>query len=67
MRDARNATYRHSRTAPRINNADVPVVGRGREGGVRAAKDEKGDEGEEVEVEEEDENEEAEEEAGEEK
>jgi len=26
MRDARNATYRHSRTAPRINNVGVPVV-----------------------------------------
>ena len=26
MRDARNATYRHSRTAPRINNAGVPVA-----------------------------------------
>lgn len=60
MRDARNATYRHSRTASRINNA-----GRGREDGVRAAEDEKGDEGEEAgeEVEEEDDdNEKAEEE-----
>lgn len=64
MRDVRNATYRHSRTAPRINNAGVPVVGgQGRKGS--AGKDEKGETTKKKKAEEDDEEEVEEEDAGE--
>lgn len=66
MRDARNATYRHLRTAARINNADVPVVERGRRERKREREKEKRKErdGEEEAEEENDEEGEEEEEAG---
>lgn len=54
MRDARNATYRHSRTAPRINNVGVPVVEseekREREMKEEEEVEEDGEEGEEEEA-----------------
>lgn len=52
MRDARNATYRHSRTAPRINNVGMPVVESERERNERreAEEEEAEEDGEEEEA-----------------